>query len=160
VLYRWKSLEFAGGHEWQLRRNCILTPMQLALMLALAGTLSLVVATGWALSGVWWVLPFALLEVSGLAVAFYVFSRHATDMDRVVVDNEQITIEQVDGLNRNSFKAPLSMVRIAYTQRKKKLIEVRVGGKHLFIGRFVPENQRLSLASEIAGVLGVPVSAR
>jgi uncharacterized membrane protein len=155
VLYRWINSQTVDGREWLLRRNCMLTPTQLASFMAMAGLLSLCVAIAWGLAGVWWVLPFALIEIAGLSIAFFVYSRHATDLDRVIVGEEKVVVEVVDGSKRSRSECPNERVRIAYSQGKKSLIQLRLGSNDWHIGRFVPESQREALAKEIAKALGV-----
>jgi uncharacterized membrane protein len=155
VLYRWIYTQSVDGREWLLRRNCMLTPTQLASLMAMAGLLSLSVALAWGFAGVWWVLPFALIEIAGLSIAFFVYSRHAADLDRVVVGEENIVVEMVDGPNRSRFEGAKESARIAYSQGKKSLIQIRLGSRDWSVGRFVPESQREALAKEIAKALGV-----
>jgi len=65
-----------------MRRNCALTPCQLAVWFAAVSSLSIAVATFFALAGAWMVLPFAFLEVAALGIAFVVYARHAADFER------------------------------------------------------------------------------
>jgi uncharacterized membrane protein len=155
VLYRWIYTQSVDGREWLLRRNCMLTPTQLASLMAVAGLLSLSVALAWGFAGVWWVLPFALIEIAGLSLAFFVYSRHAADSDRVIVGEDKVVVELVDGAKRSRFECPSEAVRVAYSRGKKSLIQMRLGSKDWHIGRFVPESQREALAKEIAKALGV-----
>jgi uncharacterized membrane protein len=155
VLYRWINLQTVDGREWLLRRNCMLTPTQLGSLMAVAGLLSLSVALAWGLVGVWWVLPFALIEIAGLSIAFFVYSRHAADLDRVIVGEVKVVVEVVDGPKRSRFECPNERVQIAYSQDKKSLIQMRLGSNDWHVGRFVPESQREALAKEIAKALGV-----
>lgn len=155
MLYRWINSQTVDGREWLLRRNCMLTPTQLALFMVTAALLSLSVALAWGLAGVWWVLPFALIEIAGLFIAFFVYSRHAADLDRVIVGAEKVVVEVVDGSKRSRFECPNERVRIAYSRGKKSLIQMRLDSKNWPIGRFVPEPQREALAKEIAKALGV-----
>ncbi len=137
----------------------MLTPTQLAALMAVAGLLSLSIALAWAFLGVWWVLPFALIEIAGLSTAFFVYSRHAADLDRVLVGDNKVVVEVIDGAKRSRSECPNDRVRVAYSQGKKALIQMRLGTNDWQIGRFVPESQRGALAQEIAEALGVSVQA-
>jgi uncharacterized membrane protein len=159
VLYRWIKSELPQGQEWLLKRNCMLTPKQLALLMSGAALLSLAVATAWAFQGVLWVMPFALIEVAGLAIAFFVYSKHAADMDRVLINSDRLTAEVLDGGKRSTLDVPCSGVRVAYTREKRALVELQFGQKSLKVGRFVPEGQRIELAQELAQALKVQIQS-
>ncbi|MFM1941012.1 MAG: hypothetical protein RLY32_2754 [Pseudomonadota bacterium] len=58
-----------------MRRNCALTPCQLAVWFLAVSSLSIAVATFFAFAGAWMVLPFAFLEVAALGIAFVVYAR-------------------------------------------------------------------------------------
>ncbi len=157
--YRWITQETPSGKEWLLRRNCVMPPGQLALLMAVAGFLSLCVAVGWGLQGVWWVLPFALVEITGLTIAFLIYSRHATDLDRVVVGQQIVTVEVVDGSKVLQAQGKTERAKVVYQKGQRSLIELRLPGQQLQFGRFVPEGQRETLAKELAGAMGVALSA-
>jgi uncharacterized membrane protein len=153
VQYRWYTQDTPSGKEWLLRRNCVLRPGQLAVLMAGAGTLSFAVAMGWGLQGVWWVLPFALIEIAGLVTAFLIYSRHATDLDRVVVGPQQVLVEVVNGSRTQRAQGQTSLARLIYQRGQKTLIQMRLPGQQLAFGRFVPEGQRESLVKELAVAL-------
>src|SRR3569833_1467003 len=65
--------------EWELKRNCSLTPRQLGLAYALPCTVSFAISLLFALQGSWLVLAFAALEAVSASVAFIAYARHASD---------------------------------------------------------------------------------
>jgi uncharacterized membrane protein len=158
VQYRWFTQETPSGKEWLLRRNCVLKPGQLALLMAIAGLLSLAVALGWGSQGVWWILPFALIEITGLTIAFLVYSRHAADLDRVVVGPKQVIVEVVNGSQVLRAQGQTEWARVVYQSGRKALIELRLPGQQLAFGRFVPDSERERLAKELAGAMGIKLS--
>ena len=58
-----------------LKRNCSMSPAGLAMAFAALAVVTLAIGVGFASVGAWLVLPFAGLEVLGLAVAFVVYAR-------------------------------------------------------------------------------------
>ena len=68
-----------SGLLWSFRRNCAMKPSQLLAVLAFLSAVSLGVASAFWWQGAVFVMPFALIEVSMLAVAFFAYARHATD---------------------------------------------------------------------------------
>lgn len=149
--------------EWILKRNCSLSPRQLAgayLVLSLA---SFSIAMIFALRGVWHVLFFALLELFSLALAFLHYARHATDHEHIVLADGCLSVECVCGgkarcLRLNSFRA-----KIAMPARYGALIRIEAQGVQIEVGRFVNEGQRKRIAEEIRRGLGdgttMPVAA-
>jgi uncharacterized membrane protein len=158
VQYRWYTQDTPNGKEWLLRRNCVLKPGQLAMLMAIAGGMSLAVALGWVSQGVWWVMPFALIEVIGLTIAFLVYSRHAADLDRVVIGQQQVLVEVVNGSKVVRAQGQAQWARVVYQRGRKALIELRFPGQQLAFGRFVPDSERERLAKELAGAMGVKLS--
>ncbi|NDH30456.1 MAG: DUF2244 domain-containing protein, partial [Betaproteobacteria bacterium] len=86
--YSWNCTEAVDSHQWLMRRNCALSPKQLALWFAAISSVSIAVGCFFALAGAWMVLPFAFLEVTALAIAFVVYARHAADFERIVFQSE------------------------------------------------------------------------
>ena len=137
----------------------MLTPRQLAILFSGAGALSLGVALGWASQGVWTVLPFALLEAAGLAVAFFMYSRHAVDLDRVTIGSNRVEVEVVNGAKITRMSYPSAQVRVSYGKADADLVGVGEHGRLAWVGRFVPVSERQRLAQEIAKALGVQAIA-
>ncbi len=84
----------AGPAVWRLDRNCSMAPRALAWVLGWLGVVSLGIATVFVAHGAWMVLPFALIEVSALGLAFLVYARHATDGERLWLDGARLVIER------------------------------------------------------------------
>ena len=83
--YQWTHVADGGRHQWVLKRNCAMSPRQLAGCLAIVGAVSLGIASAFAMHGAWPVIPFACLEIAALSVAFFVYGRHAADYEKIVV---------------------------------------------------------------------------
>jgi uncharacterized membrane protein len=66
-----------GMKRWQMRKNCALTPRQLLNFYLALVFLSLVVATGFFLAGIWMISIFTALEISAVTIGFLIYSRHA-----------------------------------------------------------------------------------
>ena len=112
--YRWIHVAEPGGQQWLLRRNCALTPTQLAVCFAAVGVVSLLIATAFAVMGAWLVIPFAGIELLALGVAFLVHARHAGDYERIVVRADRQVVDEeagalVDRLRRE--EAPRAVER-------------------------------------------------
>jgi uncharacterized membrane protein len=79
------------------KRNCALTPSQLAGWFVSVSLLSLSIATGFALFGAWVVLPFSMLEVFCLLMAYIFYGRHAGDFEKIEAGNGRLVVERSDG---------------------------------------------------------------
>ncbi len=135
--------------QWFLRRNCSVTPAQL---LAVYGSLCLV---SLGISGFFWVqgatlvLPFAFLEMLMLGIAFFVYARHATDGERIVLRDGRLLVELECGgkLERAEFQG--DWVRVEPGAYNQSLIELTGQGKMVRVGRYVRPELRPALAREI-----------
>ena len=79
--------------QWLLRRNCSVTPGQLAGLYVSLCIVSLGIAGFFWSQGVPMVLPFALLELAAVGAAFWVYARHATDGERIVLQGAHLVVE-------------------------------------------------------------------
>jgi uncharacterized membrane protein len=57
--------------RWQMRRNCALTPKQLLQFYIVLVCLSLIVATGFFLAGIWMIPIFTALELSAVELTWF-----------------------------------------------------------------------------------------
>lgn len=93
-----ERLHYPGGLRLLLTPNRSLSwrgNVRIWLLLALV---SGIIAGGWTLAGVWFILPFAGLELMGVAAGIYVTSRNCQRKEVVTIEGDTIHIEA--GLNR------------------------------------------------------------
>ncbi len=79
--------------DWSLQRNCSISPASLAAVFALLAALSSAVAVFFWTQGAVLVLPFAVVEVLALGLAFVWYARHATDGERLWLDGRSLVLE-------------------------------------------------------------------
>lgn len=139
--------------QWELRRNCSLTPKQ---MLGFYLGLS---AVSLAIAGIFWwlgarlVMPFAWLEVLAVGVALLVHARHVTDGERIRLQGGVLTVERACGLRTERCELCTEWVRVASTRGDGSLIELSERGKKMVVGRFVRPELRGQLADEMRWAL-------
>ncbi|MFT3801727.1 MAG: DUF2244 domain-containing protein [Burkholderiaceae bacterium] len=156
--YQWTYVAEPHQHQWVLKRNCAMSPARLASSVGLVGLVSLAIAAVCAYFGAWPVLPFAGIEVAALAVAFFVYGRHAGDYERIVVSSGSILVESViaDRVVRRRLQP--GRVRVEYREGslagERQLIRLVSDGQELAVGRFVPDHRRALLARELRTSLG------
>jgi len=162
MLYRWShqavgesdqaSNSRSGAHEWILKRNCSLSPVHLATWFGVLAFLSLAISLAFAAMGAWMVVPFAVLEISALGVAFVMFGRHAADYERIVAEPGKLTIETSLGPRLNRVEQSADWFRVEYSGRPRDLVQVVTARQSLPVGRFAPANVRPQLAHELRHV--------
>lgn len=135
--------------EWILKKNCSISPQQLAkAYLALCGA-SLVVASYFTLQGAWLVMVFALLEMTAVAVAFLYFGRHATDRECIALNDEGLIVELVQAEKTQQFRMDPYRTRVALPALRHGLIGLEGSGSRVEVGRFLTERKRREFAREL-----------
>lgn len=139
--------------QWDLRRNCCLTPKQMLGFYLGLSSVSLAIA------GIFWwlgarlVMPFAWLEVVAVGAALVVHARHVTDRECIRLQGGVLTVERACGsrIERCDFRT--EWVRVAPTRGDGSLVELSERGKRVVVGRFVRPEQRGQLAEEMRWAL-------
>ena len=98
--------------RWIIKRNCSASPRQLAAVFASIVALSFAIGVGFAVYGLWLVLPFVGLELIVLAAAFLCFGRHAGDYEVLALQAGQLRLEQVCGSRRSNWQIAAPRVRV------------------------------------------------
>ncbi len=154
------SLRFgsAGGPgdssvQWVLRRNCSMTPTQLVAFYLSLCIWSLAIAGAFWWRGATLVMPFAWLEVLAVGAALLVYSRHASDRERVVLTPGRLRVECTLGRRTSQVEFAPAWVRVEPAHGDRSLIQISGEGKQIAIGRFVRPELRRALAEELRGAL-------
>lgn len=148
LVFRFATVSGQNIH-WFLKRNCSVTPAQLSWMYASICVVSMGIATFFWMQGAKLVLPFAWLELVAVGAAFLVYSRHATDGERISLQGTQLVVELENAgrLERAEFRR--EWVRIEPKTGDRSLIEVSGQGRSVEVGRYVSPELRSALAREI-----------
>jgi len=147
--------------QWQLRRNCSMTPRQLGIFYVSICLVSLLIATGFALSGAPVVLAFAGIELVLVGVALLVYARHATDADTLVLSDRELRVDQSDGTTVRTARFRAEWVRVEPASADGSLVELSGEGQRVRVGRFLRPELRAAFAQELRLALrrGVPARA-
>ena len=145
--------------EWTLRRNCSLSPRQVARAYALLCFGSLAIALGFLFHGIWLVLAFSLLELTLVGLALLVYARHATDHERIALSESGLLVVRVLADRRELTRLdPLWTRVVVPDERRRTLIQLESRGVKVEIGRFVDATRRRQVARELRQALrGVSV---
>src|SRR3569832_928604 len=117
--------------EWILKRNCSLSPRQLAVAYAVLFIASLGAAVVFTLQGAWHVFAFAVVEMAAVATAFILYARHATDHEHIMLIDGYLLIECNCGGKVRQIRLISCRTRIAPPARYGALIRIDEKGKKL-----------------------------
>jgi uncharacterized membrane protein len=147
------GLRLAQSHgdtlEWRFKRNCSVTPRQLAAMYALLCLISLTVAGFFWSVGVRLVMPFTAMELTAVAIAFVVYARHATDCERIALSQHQLIIEQERAGQVSQVSFNRQWVRVEDRPSPRDLIELCEGQRRVRVGHHIRLDLRDQVAQEI-----------
>lgn len=147
--YRWTHVVEQEERQWLLKRNCALTPRQLAAWFATLGAVSMGIALFFAMQGAWLVVPFACIELTALGVAFFVYARHAADYERILVGPRRLVVERSVGRAFDRIECEPEWVRVEYAGTHRAPVRLLAGRRQLEVGLFVPDEQRRDLAQQL-----------
>jgi uncharacterized membrane protein len=135
--------------QWQLRRNCSITPAQMLAAYGLLCALSLAVALFLWFTGVRVVLAFTGFELMLLGLAMLVFARHAGDRETLTLVGRSLLVERATGPNveRVAFQADWLTVEPAAGQNS--LVKLSGGGREMRVGRHLRPEARAEFAREL-----------
>ena len=135
--------------QWQLRRNCSVTPAQLLQLYISLCVVSLGIATLFWVQGAYLILPFAWLEVMVVGAAFLIYARHARDGEKIMLQGSRLVVEleTAGRIERAEFER--QWVRVEPKGSDGSLIEVSGQGHRVSIGRHLRPELRPALAREI-----------
>jgi uncharacterized membrane protein len=127
-----------------LKRNCSMSPAELASVFAALAALVLAIGAGFALVGAWLVLPFAGLEVLLLVAAYLLYARRAADYEKIELDAGRLTVEIAQGARTARYE--LKGARVALEEGR---VVVRDAQEEVEIGRHLGPEARAEFAAEL-----------
>ena len=134
---------------WILKKNCSISPRQLAkAYLALCGA-SFTVASYFTWHGAWLIMVFAVLEMAAVAAAFLYFGRHATDRECIALNEAELVVELIQAEKISQFRLDPSRTRVALPAARHGLIGLEGSAGRVEVGRFLTERKRREFAREL-----------
>jgi len=131
--------------RWQMRRNCALTPKQLLQFYIVLVCLSLIVATGFFLAGIWMIPIFTALELSAVTIGFFVYCRHALDCETIEIDGERLLVKKFIGYKEVLYEFNAQWAKIEQPLEEDKTFYISQSGLRVEIGQFIRHEQQLAL---------------
>ena len=83
-----------------MRRNCALTPKQLLKFYIVLVCLSVTVATGFLLAGVWVIPIFTSLELAAVSIGFLIYCRKALDCETIQIDGKRLIVKNLSAIEK------------------------------------------------------------
>lgn len=139
--------------EWVLSRNCSMSPRQLALAYTALCAASFTVATFFTLRGAWYVLCYAILEMSAVGAAFFMYARHAADREHIALVDDSLVVELIEKERVREFRLDPRYTRVESPGSRGELIALEASGTRVEVGRFLTEWKRREFARELKRAL-------
>ena len=138
------------GWVWHQKRNISIAPSHLAIIFTGLAAVSLLIGFGFYSVGASLVLPFCLVEIAALLVAYLYNAIHANDYEKLTVDGNVITLESKVGFKTHQVQLVKSLTRVDTLSHLNEMVQLRQGIKNTHFGKFVHANLRPHLARKIS----------
>lgn len=152
-------------HRFELAPNCAMSAKATAGFFASIAAVSLSIALGLAAMGFWPVLPFAGLELAGLATALWWTRRRAQDREFIEISGDSVLIERhrhrhqgLEVAESVTLARPWTQVRLEAGRSALEPTRLMVGahGRWWRVGEFLPPDERAGLGRRLREVLRRP----
>ena len=143
-----------SAKHWQMRRNCALTPKQLLKFYIALVCLSLIVATGFLLAGVWVIPIFTALELSAVTIGFLIYCRHALDCETIEIEGKRLLVKKFIGYKETLYEFNTQWVKIEQPLESSKTFHLSQSSLRVELGQFIRREQQMALISSVRVYLG------
>ena len=140
------------GYEFYLKRNCSISPIQLAIIFIFLGIISIVIGVIFYSLGATLILPFSFVEVFALVAAYFYNALHANDYERLKVDSQHVYFESKYGRIFREENFLRSLTRVLPSDNNE-LINLSQGQRNIYFGKNIHVRLRPALELEIKRVL-------
>ena len=140
--------------RWQMRRNCSLTPKQLLMFYIALVCLSLVVATGFFMAGVWVISIFTALELIAVTVGFLIYCMHAIDSETIEIEDKRLLIKKCIGRKETLYEFNTQWAKIEPPTAGSKIFKISQASVRVELGQFLRYEQHLALIAQVRLHLG------
>ncbi len=140
------------GYEFYLKRNCSISPVQLAAIFLLLGIISIGIGAVFYSLGATLILPFSFVEVFALVIAYFYNALHANDYERLRIDRKNVYFDSKYGRTYREENFLKSLTRIMPSD-SSNLINISQGKRSIYFGKNIHSRLRPSLAIDIRRAL-------
>jgi uncharacterized membrane protein len=146
-----------GNRRIILRPNASLTERQAWLLLAVVALVMAGIAAGFAMQGLWLVLPFSGAEWLLLAYCFKLSFRTCSVCEVITITEAMVLLEKGRDKPEQTYRFQRAWVSLDWSKPSIKghpsRLSFRLHGKAVEIGRFLVESEREALARELQQIL-------
>jgi len=148
--------EFCVVSRW----NLSLTAKTRWRIFGLLAMLSLTLALGFVAAGAWMVLPYSLLELTILALAFRYIERRAMDWERLTVSGDRVIVERclAGARARREWNRPWVRAELEESRLGHRRLWLCCGGERWEFGDALAEPERSAVARELRRLTGTHAS--
>ena len=139
---------------WQMRRNCALTPKQLLKFYIVLVCLSVTVATGFFLAGVWVIPIFTSLELAAVSIGFLIYCRKALDCETIEIDGNNLTIKKFIGYKETVYEFNTQWAKIELPVEGSKTFHIGQSNLRVELGQFLRPEQQMPIIAAVRAYLG------
>jgi uncharacterized membrane protein len=145
------------------RRNDSLGTRRRWLVFGMLAFVSLGLALVFALAGAWLVLPYSVVEVGVLAVAFAYVERHAGDWERLTVAGDRVVVERTIAGRGERREFNRLWVRVEVSEQglnRVPHVTLHSAGVACEFGDALPVQERAAVVRELRRMVGARHSGR
>ena len=142
-----------AGTEWLLKRNCSITPQQLASVYASLCGASGLIAGFFFWHGAPFVAAFAGLELLAVGTAMLVFARHAGDRETLTLRGRSLRVECRIGNRVEHTELAADWLTVEPAAGQGSLVQLSGRGHRVQVGRFLRPELRSAFAQELRQTL-------
>lgn len=143
----------APAVQWLLKRNCSLSPQQLAQAYLSLCAASSLIAAFFFWQGAPYVAAFAGLELLAVGVALLVYARHAADRETLTLVGRTLLVEQCVGPRTERTHLPADWLTVEPAAGQGSLVEISSRGRTVRVGRHLRPEWRGAFAQELRRTL-------
>jgi uncharacterized membrane protein len=146
----------ARALQWLQKRNCSITPRQLAWVYASLCCVSLLIGMFFLVQGAPVVLAFTGLELLAVGSAMLLFARHAGDREILTLVGRSLQVEQRFGTRVQHTHFAAEWLAVEPAAGQGSLVQLSGRGQHVRVGRFLRPELRGAFARELRHALRRP----
>ena len=137
-----------------MRRNCALSPKQLLKFYIALVCLSLIVAAGFSLAGVWVIPIFTALELTAVTIGFLIYCRHALDCETIEIEGTRLLVKKFIGYKETLYEFNTQWAKIDLPVEGSKLFSISQSTLRVELGQFIRYEQQIALIAQVRACLG------
>lgn len=156
--------EAANGGKWQfvLTPNRSLSWQGNLIFVTSITVIAMVIAIGFAVLGLWLVLPFAGMEVGLLFIGLYITALKGQCREELMIEEDRVVLSRAKAISCSRLEVAadfqrawvrVELKRSGHDWYPNKLL-LGSHGKRIEVGRFLSDEERANLALELAKILG------